>query len=85
MNVMRARKILLTLPFLSKMQPTPYKKAHLHDILPPLNTIIGVPFVTRLIRTNIDTCEMVRYLNVRLQYLIFFLVCFPYHVAVVWQ
>jgi hypothetical protein len=54
-------------------------QAYLQEILPLVDAIIGVPFVTR---TNIDNHEMVSYLNVCFLYLTFTLICF-YHVVVV--
>ena len=35
---------------------------HLMQIIPPGNTFIGVPYVTRLTRTNVDRSLMVRIL-----------------------
>jgi hypothetical protein len=43
---------------------TENEQANLYAIPPPMNVIIGVPYVTRLTKTNTKTREMVISLNV---------------------
>ena len=41
---------------------TDAENEHLRQIIPPGNSFIGVPYVTRLTRTNVERCLMVRIL-----------------------
>ena len=47
--------------FAQRCNLTEPKQYHLLEILPPLNTYIGVPFVTRLTSTNVNINTMVRF------------------------
>ena len=46
----------------SRCKLTSGENEHLMQIIPPGNTFIGVPYVTRLTRTNVDRSLMVRIL-----------------------
>ena len=46
----------------SRCKLTSGENEHLMQIIPPGNTFIGVPYVTRLTRTNVDMSLMVRIL-----------------------
>ena len=47
----------------SRCKLTSGENKHLTQIIPPGNTFIGVPYVTRLTRTNVDRSLMVRILS----------------------
>ena len=47
-----------------------HEKARLLQLLPPIGTYIGFPFMTRIKSMNLDNCVMACFLN----YLLFFIV-----------
>ena len=47
--------------FAQRCNLTEHEQYHLLEILPPLNTYIGVPFVTRLSSTNVNRNTMGRF------------------------
>jgi hypothetical protein len=55
--------ILSKLPFFTKINITEDEQSYLHDILPPVNVIIGFGFVTWLTLIKTKSHEIVSSLN----------------------